>query len=103
MFRFYITANNQQLQYWTHAPGILPAGFSHHYSIHEPKISRGYPNLYMVGISMAYLWFIYGLSMGHPLLSHHFEVTRVVVFQTDNAERRKIKRAIPKPGIDKVS
>jgi hypothetical protein len=52
---------------------------------------------------MAYLWFIYGLSMGHPLLSHHFEVTRVVVFQTDNAERRKIKRAIPKPGIDKVS
>jgi hypothetical protein len=41
--------------------------------------------------------------MGHPLLSHHFEVIRLSVFQTENAERRKIKRSIPKPGIDKLS
>jgi hypothetical protein len=38
------------------------------YPDYIPTISRGYPDYIRVGISMAYLWDIYGTSMGHPLL-----------------------------------
>jgi hypothetical protein len=44
----------------------LPSYFTHCLPIHQPGIFQRYSNSYMVGISLEYLWDIYGISVEYP-------------------------------------